>query len=136
MAFLNWSLKKYSVGVAELDSQHGAFIASLNKLHAAMIRGEGRSVTGPLLRSLTAGARAHFSAEEQIMTSTNYPGFVEHRARHQKFDLKLESLITRHEMGESALSIPLLKLMRHELANHLLKEDRKYISWMHEHNIR
>jgi hemerythrin-like metal-binding protein len=112
MALLNWRRKRYSVGVPALDSQHAAYIRCLNKLHAAMIRGEGRSVTGPLLRNLILGARDHFSAEEELMTSTNYPGLVHHPAEHRAFAAKLEELIERHEQGETIVSIPLLRFMR------------------------
>ncbi len=136
MAFISWSFKKYSVGVAALDTQHGAFIRALNKLHAAMLKGHGRNVTGPLLRSLTADARKHFSTEEELLVSTNYPDAINHRAQHQEFDAKLENLIARHELGETALCIPLLKLMRNELAHHLLDEDGKYSLWLHEHDVR
>ncbi len=135
MALLNWRVAKYSVGVEALDSQHGEFIRALNKLHVAMIRGKGNDVTAPLLRSLAAGARVHFSAEEELLASTHYPDLINHRVKHKEFDAKLEELIERHELGERALSIPLIKLMRNELAHHLLEEDRKYVLWLDEHDV-
>lgn len=123
------------MGVTKLDAQHGAFLGELNKLHAAMMRGQGKSVTGPLLRNLIAGARQHFSEEEELMSSTGYPGLAHHSAEHQQFDRYLEELNARHEQGENSLSIPLLRFMRDWLSTHILQEDREYGPWLHKHGV-
>ena len=136
MALLNWNRRKYTVGVIRLDSDHAAFIRGLNQLHAAMMHGKGKAITGPLLHALTADAREHFSLEETLMTSTKYPGLAHHHAEHLELEEKLEELNARHEQGEKAVCIPLLRLMRDWLSNHILEEDRKYGPWLKEHDVR
>jgi hemerythrin len=135
MALLNWSRKRYTVGVAALDDQHTVFIGSLNKLHAAMIQGKGRDITGPLLHALTSSTHEHFSAEEALMASTGFSGLAEHRAEHQGFDAKLEELNVQYEQGDDEVCIPLLKLMRDWISTHILEEDRKYMPWLNEHDV-
>ncbi len=136
MALLNWNLAKYSVGVANLDHQHAAFIRSLNRLHATMLRGKGRDITGSLLLELTANWHDHFSAEEKLMTSTGYRGLAHHRAEHQCLNAKLVELKALHDRGEVSASIPLLNLMRDWISTHLLEEDQRYAPWLHEHGVR
>jgi len=135
MALLNWNRKRYSVGVAKLDDQHALFIGNLNKLHAAMIRGKGKQITGPLLEALIAAAREHFAAEEGLMASTNFPGLIQHRAEHKILGEKLEELNSRHQRGETETSISLLLFMRNWLSTHILEEDRNYAPWMQSHCV-
>ena len=51
MALMTWK-NRYSVGVKTLDSQPAVLIGILNDLHAAMMKGQAQSLTGPLLRKL------------------------------------------------------------------------------------
>ncbi|MDR3739024.1 MAG: bacteriohemerythrin [Terracidiphilus sp.] len=133
MALLNWNRRRYSVGVAKLDDQHAVFIGGLNKLHGAMIMGQGKTITGHLLQTLIDNAREHTSAEEALMTSTNYPGLAHHRAEHQKLVAKFAELQAQHQKGEDSVCIPLLQFMRDWLSTHILEEDRKYTPWLQEH---
>ncbi len=124
------------MGVTTLDAQHGAFIASLNDLHKAMIKGQGKSVTGPLLLNLLTKAREHFTAEEEWMTSTEYPELAHHRAEHRVFESKLEELNARHDSGETSVCIPLLRFLRDWLSTHILEDDRGYGPWLKQHGAR
>ena len=40
---------------------------TINELHDAMLKGQAKSLTEPLLRNLIAYTRDHFTAEEAIM---------------------------------------------------------------------
>ena len=72
MALLAWD-NKYSVGVQALDSQHKVLFDILNELHAAMISGQARQVTGPLLHKLLEYTDKHFTAEENMLSASGYP---------------------------------------------------------------
>ena len=135
MALLNWNRRRYSVGVAKLDDQHAIFIGNLNRLHAAMIRGKGKQITGPLLEALIAAAREHITAEEELMASTNYPGLGEHRGEHKTLTAKFEELQAQHGRGDTAVSIELLRFMRDWISTHMLEEDRKYAPWIQSHCV-
>ena len=135
MALLRWS-KKYSVGINAVDLEHGAFLRSLNRLHAAMIQGKGKSVIGPLLRGLPATVRDHFATEESLMKSTNYPGLAEHRAIHEEFTRQLNEFVTLLERGDRGLSILLLVSMRDHISEHIQRDDQAYVPWLTEHGVR
>jgi len=132
---LRWS-KEYSVGVAAIDGEHAAFLRGLNKLHAAMIQGKGKSVTGPLLRKLPAAASKHFHSEESMMKATNYPGLAAHHALHLEFARHLDELVAHLQKGEKGLSILLLTFMRSWIADHVQKEDRAFGPWLNKHGIK
>ena len=134
MALLRWS-KKYSVDVKALDLEHAAFLRCLNRLHAAMIQGQGIGVPKRFLHRLPAGVRDHFAAEELLMKSTNYPDLAEHRSRHEEFTRQLNELATLMERGERGLSILLLTFMREWIANHIQQDDKAYAPWLNEHGV-
>jgi len=135
MALLRWT-KEYSVGVNALDRQHRAFLGNLNRLHAAMLRGRGKTVTGPLLRELSDYVRDHFATEESLMKATNYSGLLEHHARHEEFDRHLNELAALFERGDTGLSILLLTFMREWIAEHIQKDDKAFGPWLNDHGVR
>src|ERR1017187_1019246 len=83
MALLTWN-SKYSVGVKTLDSQHTVLFGILNDLHAAMLKGQAQSLTGPLLRKLVDYTQTHFSTEERMLTEARYPGLADHKVKHSE----------------------------------------------------
>lgn len=135
MALLTWS-NQYSVGVPSLDSQHTVLFDILNDLHAAMLKGQAQSLTGPLLRNLLQYTNTHFTAEEALMTATKYPEVAEHKIKHRDLVKQVEDYIARFEKGEITLSLHLLDFVRDWLTNHILKVDKQYGPWLKEHKVK
>ncbi len=135
MALMTWN-DKLSVGVQSIDAQHSVLVETLNKLHDAMMKGQAKSLTGPLLHNLAAYTRDHFSAEEAMMAAAKYPGLAQHRVQHRDLTKQVEEYIARFEQGEITLNLHLLTFLRDWLTTHILKEDREYGPWMNEHGIR
>lgn len=135
MALIVWS-DKLSVGIRSIDAQHGILVDTVNELHDAMLKGQARSVTEPLLRNLVAYTRDHFSAEEALMAKANYPDLDQHRAKHRALTQKVESYIERFARGDITLSVHLLNFLRDWLTNHIQREDRAYSPCMNSSGIR
>jgi hemerythrin len=135
MALLNWS-DKYSVGVRTLDDQHTGLFQTLNDLHAAMLKGQAQSLTGPLLRKLVEYTRRHFAAEETLLVSTRYPGLAGHREKHRELTKQVEEYVARFEKGEITLNLALMNFLRDWLTNHIQKTDKEYGPWLNEHGVR
>jgi hemerythrin len=131
---MTWS-EKYSVGVKTLDSQHTVLFDILNDLHAAMMKGEAQSMTGPLLRKLVKYTHEHFSAEEKMLEAAKYPRLTEHRAKHQDLIKQVEDYSARFEWGEITLNMHLMEFLRDWLSNHILKVDHEYAPWLKEHGV-
>ena len=135
MALMTWS-DKYSVGVRALDEQHTGLFQTLNDLHAAMLKGQAQSLTGPLLRKLVDYTRRNFAAEEAMLVSTRYPGLAGHREKHRALTKQVEEYVARFEKGEITLNLTLMDFLRDWLTNHIQKTDKEYGPWLNEHGVR
>jgi len=89
MPLMTWD-KRYSVGVKSIDSQHTVLFGLLNDLHDAMLKGEGRSMTGSLLKKLADYTQTHFVEEEKMMKAANYSGLSAHQVKHRELIKKVE----------------------------------------------
>lgn len=134
MALLTWD-ESYSVRVEKLDGQHTVLFDILNDLHAAMMKGEAHTMTGPLLQKMLDYTRTHFAAEEKLLEASNYPGFNEHHKIHAGLIAQVEDYIARFEKGEISLSLHLINFLRDWLTNHIQKTDKDYSGWLNEHDI-
>lgn len=135
MALLTWDTS-FSVGVRSIDDQHAALFDSLNELHAAMLKGQEKSVTGRLLEDLLAYTRSHFSAEELMLAKAKYPDLSEHCAKHRNLTAQVAQYAERFKRGEAALSVHLIHFLRDWLTNHILREDRAYSAWIIQAGMR
>jgi hemerythrin len=134
MALLTFD-KTYSVGIQSIDDQHAFLFDSLNELHAAILKGQEKSVTARLLDDLLAYTRSHFSAEESMLAKARYPGLVEHHAIHLKLTVQVADYAQRFKRGEAAVSVHLVTFLRDWLTNHILREDRAYGGWLTQAGI-
>jgi hemerythrin len=135
MALMTWS-KKFSVGVQALDDQHTVLVQLLNDLHAAMMKGQTQTFTGPLLHKLAEYTRTHFTAEEKILSAARFPALAEHRKIHINLLKQVDEFAARYDKGQVTLNLDLLTFLRDWLNTHILKEDHEYGSWLNEHGVR
>lgn len=135
MALLTWN-SRYSVGVKTLDSQHTILFGLLNDLHAAMLKGQAQSLTGPLLRKLVDYTHTHFATEERMLAEARYPGLAEHKIKHSALIQKVEDYSARFEKGEITLNLHLMNFLRDWLTEHIQKTDHEYGPWLNEHGVR
>lgn len=135
MAFLTWG-SRYSIGIQTIDTQHKGLFDSLNDLHAAMMKGQGQELAGPILQRLVKYTHEHFAAEESMLAAAKYPQLDQHRINHRDFTKKVAEFVTRFERGEATSTVELLTFLRDWLAAHIQVEDSKYSPWMTERGMR
>jgi hemerythrin len=128
MALMEWSARE-SVGLKSIDDQHAVFIAMLNELHSALMKGELQSVTGPLLGRLVDFSKEHFSDEEKLMGANRYPELARHRDKHTELTEQLAEFVARYERSDRTMYLPMLHFLRDWLNQHLQEEDQKFASW-------
>ena len=134
MALMNWNAK-LSVGVEPIDNQHRILVETLNELHRAVMQGETRNSTAPLLRSLLAYTRDHHAAEEQMMANVNYPELKQHQSLHRELRQMLQGFLASIDRGETAINVDSLYTLRDGLTNHIQRVDGGYRSWFAEHGV-
>ena len=135
MALLTWD-RSYSVGVLKIDSQHTILFTILNDLHAAMMKVQSQSLTGPLLHQLADYTRTHFSAEETMMAAAEYPGLADHKLKHRELVKQVEDYVLLYDKGEITLNLKLLNFLRDWLTNHIQKVDMAYGACLIQHGAR
>lgn len=125
MAFFGWK-DEYSVGIKKFDDQHKRIVGYLNELYEAMNKGKGKEALGEVLKGLLEYTRTHFLAEESLMKMYNYPGYEEHRAKHEKMTLHVIGLVKKYESGEITSPIQITNFLKDWLGKHIMGTDNAY----------
>ena len=115
---LQWT-PALAVGVDEIDDQHRELFRRASRLLEGLKKGEPEEIGG-LVDFLYEYAVAHFGAEEEHMRKARYPGYVRHKAEHDRFISDLLALASEHE-HKGAGAFMALKV------NHWL------VQWLKEH---
>lgn len=130
MAFPEWD-ESMALHLPTIDSQHKQMIGWIKSLNDAVRKGEGATVIDDVLQKLTSYVHQHFSEEERLMLSHNFPDFASHRTEHDFFVTKLKDMHTDVENGEE-LSIKTLDFLINWTISHIMGTDQKYGSFIRE----
>lgn len=121
----------YALGMLEIDDQHKMLFDIMNRLWDGIVRGDKPADQAVLLGELERYTVTHFLEEELFMRSIEYPRIEEHMRMHHHFVQKIIDEKKRVMQGEQ-VSLNLLHFLRDWLANHILVEDKRYVSQFHE----
>ncbi len=101
MRAIGWT-PALAVGHAEIDAQHQELFRRAERLLEAMAAGD-RAAVDELFEFLGSYVGDHFTAEERLMTATQFPGYNVHKAAHERFIRDYQSLRKLHQdSGASA----------------------------------
>ena len=130
MAIFEWD-NSIELGIPTIDGQHKALFGWINTLNDAIGNGDGAEAVGEVIWKLITYVTEHFSEEERLMLSCNYPGLAAHRKEHDQFVSRLREIqvdfIGGHEMGRSVLSF-----MVDWLVCHIKGTDQGYCRFIHQ----
>lgn len=129
MSFLRFG-ERHRLGHEELDAQHEALFAQVNRLHDLAASLHGRQALAGQLAELREETVLHFSREEELMRRVAYPGFPEHRRLHDILTRQLQDLELRHREGSLALSLPVMTYLKDWLVHHIAAEDRRLVEFL------
>ena len=115
---LQWT-QALSVGVDEIDDQHRELFRRAARLLDGLQRGEPEEI-GALVDFLHEYAVTHFGAEEAFMREEAYPGYVRHKAEHDRFVSDLLALAGEHDRRGSGAFLS-------------LKVSHWLVQWLKEH---
>ncbi|MDA8163495.1 MAG: bacteriohemerythrin [Desulfobacteraceae bacterium] len=129
MALLAWK-EEYSVKIREIDEQHKKLVALINELNDAMSQGQAKAALENILGRLVSYAATHFANEERLMQTHGYPGFPEHKEKHEKMTAKVLSLQQEYRQGKMSLSIDVMSFLKNWLDKHILGTDMAYSGFL------
>ncbi len=121
---------EYTLGVSAIDEQHRGLFRSADRLHQALLVGEGKAGVEELLAALLEYVRVHFADEERLMRSVGYPGYAAHHAEHRQLDAGVAAFQARREAGDILITIRLLTFLGQWLSGHVIGSDRAIADWM------
>jgi hemerythrin len=121
---------KYRTGHATVDSQHQRLFGMVNELHEAIVGGKAKEHLSKSLEALAKYCVEHFATEERLMTSQDYPGYVEHKRKHDELTSKATEIITGYQSGKLVLPVTLSQFLADWLRHHIGEEDQKLIGWI------
>lgn len=132
MSYVTWS-DDLSVGIEEIDNQHKQFIEMINELHLAMKSGKTATTLPQILTKLGDYVVFHFSHEEKIMQSYNFPDYIAHKTIHDKFTKEVKKLFDDLASAKTLLSIDVMKSLKDWLVAHIMGQDKKYSVYIKNH---
>lgn len=132
MAIFEWD-GTVELGIPLIDEQHKALFGWINTLNDAVNQGDSSEAVGEVIWNLITYVTEHFSAEERLMLSYNYPKLAQHSKEHDQFVERLRKIqvefINGHEMGKNVLDF-----MVDWLVCHIKGTDQGYNRYIQEHN--
>ena len=130
MSLMQWD-SRLETGESQIDSQHQALVEALNRLHSAMLEGNGRSEVGASLKFLSDYTLSHFAMEEEMMDLYAYPAASSHKKIHSDLIASLNDLVEGFQRGSTALTIAVMIFLEEWLTNHFLGEDARFVEFSH-----
>jgi len=121
---MEWT-QEYTAHDAGIDREHQVLFGLVDRLHQAMLKGQGTEVLGMLLAELTKFVGNHFANEEKIMAAMRYPEMLAHVQQHDQIRRRMEGVAARFERGETAITIELMLFLSDWLSNHTMVTDRR-----------
>ncbi len=135
MALISWN-DNLSIGVEVVDGQHKKMIEMVNELHAAMKAREGDAVLNLIFMGLADYTKTHFSTEEDIMLSHEYPEYDAHKKEHEDLIAQVAELRKRADRKELNITIDLLHFLRDWVKNHIMNTDKKLGNFLNSRGIK
>ncbi len=135
MPLISWN-DTLSIGVEVVDGQHKKMIEMVNELHAAMKAREGYAVLNLIFMGLADYTKTHFSTEEDIMLSHEYPEYAAHKKEHEDLIAQVAELRKRADRKELNITIDLLHFLRDWVKNHIMNTDKKLGNFLNSRGIK
>ena len=121
----NWKEKNFTADDI-IDAEHQDMFDISYELQNALHQGKDNEILHDHLDHLIKFTREHFLAEEQAMRANSYPGFSQHKAKHDRLIKQIMELQKKINGGQEVFSMDVIYFIRHWLMNHLVAEDHAY----------
>lgn len=134
--FVQWT-PQISVGIQEIDEQHKQLIQLLNKLFEVMLSKspERDRVAQQTLHEVVNYTKIHFAVEESLFRIFNYPGYDEHKGKHDQLKSQVDDITRRVQSGEKRIDTALLVFLRNWVTQHIMEEDKQYSGFLLQQGV-
>jgi|SaaInl7_135m_RNA_FD_contig_81_300679_length_1523_multi_3_in_0_out_0_1 hemerythrin len=127
-----WS-DKYSVGNQKIDEQHQRLFAIFDGLVRAINRGDSVFGAEKTFLQLRGYVKNHFRYEESLMKKNRYPGYKEHKKKHNAICDALKSYRERfndEKQDKETIAVEVAQFFESWLKGHIKAEDQQYTPYV------
>lgn len=109
-----------------IDSEHRQLFDAVNALMDACSKGMGCSELEPTIKFLNSYVSKHFSDEEKLQISSNYPGYNAHKLFHENYKRQLSTATNALlSSGSNIAALGQVNTVIATLVSHIRTEDKK-----------
>jgi len=121
-------------GIKDIDSQHQHLVALINSLHDSLQKGKDRATLAAVLGELLDYTHTHFGYEETLMEKLNYPGYTDHKEKHDILINEVEDLASDFHNSNRDLSMDVFNFLIDWLVDHILQMDSELAGFLKAEN--
>jgi hemerythrin-like metal-binding protein len=126
-SLLTWS-DEFSIGMPEIDAQHGVLIELINQVWNTIIPAKpDHEKTFQIIEELERYTLTHFTAEEVFLREMGYLNFDQHKAKHDHFVARIAQEKAKISSGQR-MTLDIVYFLRDWLINHILVSDKEYVA--------
>ncbi len=114
----------------EIDAEHRSLLRLADELHQAALGGTAAEQLQSMMRALIGAAEEHFTHEERLMRSTQYPTFSWHKQQHDGVRRRLKQFAESHQQGETEAPLLCLEYFADWLKMHTGLTDRMMTAYL------
>jgi hemerythrin len=128
--YVTWA-DNYSVRIPLIDEQHKELIKLTNELYDACLQGYDAAQQHfmDVIHKAVDYIKFHFSAEEKLMKSVNYPEFAAHKRQHESFVQKVMEDSQKFGSGK-AVPYVFVNFLRQWVLTHIAVSDKAYSDYI------
>lgn len=126
---------RYIVGITAFDEEHYHILTTIDKLFTAVDTKKEQIIISSLLEDFVKQTKTHFISEENLMTSTSYPGYTAHKNMHDIFMNKILLYRRNHLDGNISFASERVAYFRRWFKDHILEADKLYASFVQTQSL-
>lgn len=134
MVIFHWD-PMLETGIALVDQQHKNIMNRANAFFIAYKSGHPQRALQDCLLFLEQYVMYHFQCEETYQVECKFPGFLNHRAQHErlKMQFKFHDTALKHADFSTGAVDDFYTFMREWIGEHILSEDLEFIKYYKAH---
>jgi hemerythrin-like metal-binding protein len=125
---ITW-LNVYDTHIRVIDDQHRILVDMINDLADATGKENESKLIRDLFFKLVDNTKYHFTQEENLMTSSNYPKIAEHIGQHKAFVNQIVEMLEKIKEGNANISEKLNMFLMKWLIKHILGYDKEFANF-------
>jgi hemerythrin-like metal-binding protein len=120
---------EYATGNPLVDEQHQSIFCIINALRYALAEGQEDTLIEQTLQGVKDYTLIHCDHEEQFMLECHYPGYEQHRQKHEALKAAFAVFTAQHFPDLNQRTVMLANFLTAWLIEHIRDEDQKLVSY-------